>query len=82
MTTGKTMALTIWIFVGKVMSLLFNMLTRFAIAFLPKSKHLLISWLQSHVILEPKKIKSATVSIVSSSLCHEMMEPDAMILVF
>ena len=67
MTTGKTIALTIWTFVGKVMSLLFNILSRFVIAFLPKSKHLLISWLQSQseVILEPKKIKSATVSTFS-----------------
>ena len=70
--------------VGKVMSLLFNMLSRFVIAFLPRSKHLLISWLQSPsaVILEPKKIKSVTVSIVSPSICHEMMGPDAMILDF
>ena len=69
MTTGKTIALTRWTFVGKVMSLLFNMLSRLIIAFLPGSKHLLISWLQSpsSVILEPKKIKSATVSIVSPS---------------
>ena len=69
MTTGKTIALTKWTFVGKVMSLLFNMLSRLIIAFLPGSKHLLISWLQSpsSVILEPKKIKSATVSIVSPS---------------
>ena len=71
-------------FVGKVMSLLFNMLSRFVIAFLPKSKHLLISWLQSlsAVILEPKKIKSVTVPIISPSICHEVMWPDAMILVF
>ena len=70
MTTGKTIALTKWTFVGKVMSLLFNMLSRLIIAFLPGSKHLLISWLQSpsSVILEPKKIKSATVSIVSPSM--------------
>ena len=69
MTTGKTIALTIWTFVGKVMSLLFNMLSRFIIAFLPRSKHLLISWLQSPsaVILEPKKIKSVTVSIKQGS---------------
>ena len=75
MTTGKTLALTRQTFVGKVMSLLFNMLSRLVIAFLPKSKHLLISWLHSPsaVILEPKKIKSLTVSILSSSLCHEMM---------
>ena len=69
MTTGKTIAMTIWTFVGKVMSLLFNMLSRFIIAFLPRSKHLLISWLQSlsAVILEPKKIKSVTVSIKQGS---------------
>ena len=75
MTTGKTIALTIRTFVGKVMSLLFNMLSRFVIDFLPRSKCLLISWLQSPsaVILEPKKIKSVTVSIVSPSICHEMM---------
>ena len=84
MTTGKTIALTRWTFVGKVMPLLFSMLSRFVIAFLPKSKRLLISWLQSpsSVILEPKKIKSLTVSIVSPSICHEAMGPDAMILVF
>ena len=84
MTTGKTKALTIQIFVGKVMSLLFNMLSRLVIAFLPRSKHLLISWLQSlsTVILEPRKIKSVTVSIVSPPICHEVMGPDAMILVF
>ena len=84
MTTGKTVALTTGNFVGKEMSLLFNMLSRFVIAFLPRSKHLLISWLQSPsaVILEPKKIKSVTVSIVSPSVCHEVMEQDAMILVF
>ena len=83
-TTGKTVALTTWTFVGKVMSLFFNMLSGLIIAFLPKSKHLLISWLQSAsaVILEPKKIKSVTVSIVSSSICYEMMGPNAMILVF
>ena len=83
-TTGKTIALTRWTFVGKVMSLFFNMLSRLVITFLPKSKHLLISWLQSPfaVILEPKKIKSVTVSIVSPSICHEVMGPDAMILVF
>ena len=70
-TTGKTIALTRWTFVGKEMSLLFNTLSRFVIAFLPRSKHLLISWLQSlsAVILEPKKIKSVTVSIVSPSVC-------------
>ena len=84
MTTGKTIALTRWTFVGKVMSLLLNMLSRLVIAFLARSKHLLISWLQSLsvVILEPPKIKSVTVSIVSPSVCHEVMGPDAMILVF
>ena len=84
MTTGKTIALIRWIFVGKVMSLLFDMLSRLFTAFLPRSKHLLISWLQSPsaVILEPKKIKSVTISIVSPSICHEVMGPDAMILVF
>ena len=84
MTTGKNIALTRWTFVGKVMSLLFNMLSRLAIAFLPRSKYLLISWLQlsSTVILEPKKIKSVTVSIVSPSICHEVMGPDHMIFVF
>ena len=77
MTTGKIIALIIWTFVGKVMSLLFNMLSRLAIAFLPRSKHLLISWLQSPsaVILEPKKIKSVTVSIVCPSICHEVIGP-------
>ena len=81
---GKTMALTIQTFAGKVMSLLFNTLSRFVIAFLPRRKCLLLSWLQSPsvVILEPKKIKSVTVSIVSTSICHEMMGPGAMILVF
>ena len=84
MTTGKTIALTIWTFVGKVMFLLFNTLPRFIIAFHPRSKSLWISWLQSWsaVILEPKKIKSVTVSIVSPSICHEVIELDAMILVF
>ena len=84
MTTGKNKALTMWIFVGKVMSLLFIMLSRLIIAFLPSSKRLLISCLQSPsaVILEPKKIKSVTVSIVSPSICHEVIGPDAMILVF
>ena len=84
MTTGKTIAFTTWTFVAKVMSLLFNILSRFVITFLPRSKHLLISWLQSPstVILEPKKIKSVTLSIVSPSICHEVMGPDAMILVF
>ena len=73
MTTGKSIALTWWIFVGKVMPLLFNMLSRLVIAFLPGSKHLLISWLQSPsaVILEPSKIKSVTISIVCPSICHE-----------
>ena len=72
MTTGKTITLTRWTFVGKVMSLFFNILSRLVIAFLPRSKHLLISWLQSQsaVILEPQKIKSVTVSIVSPSICH------------
>ena len=84
MTTEKTIALTRQTFVDKVMSLLFNMLSRFVITFLPRSKHLLISWLQSPsvVILEPRKIKPATVSTVSPSICHEVMGPDAMILVF
>ena len=84
MTTGKTTALTIWTFIGKAMSLLFNMLPRFVIAFLPRSKRLLISWLQSPsaVILEPRKIKSDTVCTVSPSISHEVMGPDAMILVF
>ena len=84
MTTGKNIALTIRTFDGKVISLLFNMLSRFVIAFLPRSKHLLISWLQSPsaVILEPKKIKSVTISIVSPSICHEVMGQDAMIFCF
>ena len=84
MTTGKTIALTRWTFVGKVMSLLFNILSRLVIAFLPRSKHLLISWLQSPsaLILEPPERKSITVSIVSPSICHEVMGLDAMILVF
>ena len=84
MTTGKTIALTRQTFVGKLMSLLFNMLSRFDIVFLTRSKSLLRSWLQapSAVILEPKKIKSLTVSIVSPSICHEVMGPDAMIFVF
>ena len=84
MTTGKTIALPGRTFVGKVMSLLYNMLSRLVIAFLPRSKRLLISWLQSPsaVILEPPKIKSVTVSIVSPSVCHEVMGLDAMILVF
>ena len=80
MTIGKTITLTRWTFVSKVVFLLFNMLFRLIIAFLPRSKRLLISWLQpqSAVILEPKKIKSVTVSIVSPSICHEVMGPDAM----
>ena len=82
MTTGKTRALTRWTFVGKLMSLLLNMLSRLVITFLPRSKRLLISWLQSAMILEPPKIKSATVSTVSPSISHEVMRPDAMILVF
>ena len=84
MTTGKTIALTRQTFVGKVMSLLFNMLSRLVIAFLPRSKHLLTSWLQSPsaVILEPRKVKSVMVSTVSPSICHEVMGLDAMILVF
>jgi len=83
MTTGKTIALTRWTFVGKVMCVLFNMLSRLVIAFLPRSKRLLVSWLQSPsaVILEPQEIKSVTVSIVSPTICHEVMGPDAMILV-
>ena len=81
MTTGKTTALMIQTFVGKVLSLLFNMLSRFVIDFLSRSKHLLIPWLQSPsaVILELKKMKSVTISIVSPSICHEVMGPDAMI---
>ena len=84
MTTGKTRALTRQTFVGKAMSLLFKMLSRLVITFLPRRKHLLISWLQSPsaVILEPPKIKSVTVSTVSTSICHEVMGLDAMILVF
>ena len=84
MTTGKTIALTRRTLVGKVLSLLINMLSRFVIAFLPRSQHLLISWLQSPsaMIWEPEKIKSATVSTVSPSISHEVMGPDAMILVF
>ena len=84
MTTGKTIALIRWTFVDKVMSLLFNILSRLVITFLLRSKHLLISWLQSPsaVILEPVKIKSATVSTVSPSICDEMMGLDAMILIF
>ena len=84
MITGKTIALTRWTFVGKVISLLFNMLSRLVIIFLPRSKCLLISWLQSPsaVILEPPKIKSDTVSTVSPSIHHEVMGLDAMIFVF
>ena len=84
MTTRKTITLTTWTFVSKVMSLFFNILFRLVITVLPRSKHLLISWLQSPsaVILEPKKIQSVTVSIVSPSICHEVMGPGAMILSF
>ena len=84
MNTGKTIALTRWTFVGKVMSLLFNMLSRLVITFLPRSKRLLISWLQSPllVILEPKNIKSLTVFTGSPSIYHEVIGPDTMILVF
>ena len=84
MTTEKTIALIRWIFAGKVMSLLLNMLARFVTAFLPRNKRLLISWLQSPsaVILEPPKIKPVTASIVSPSIWHEVMGPDAMIFVF
>ena len=82
-TTGKTIALTRQTFVGKVMSLLFNMLFRLVITFLQRSKHLLISWLQSlsAMILEPENIKSVIVSTVSPSICHDVMGPDAIILV-
>ena len=78
MTIGKTIALTRWTFVGKVISLLYNMLSRFVLTFLPRSRRLLISWLQSPpaVILEPKKIKSVSVSTVSPSICHKVMGPD------
>ena len=84
MTTGKTIALTVQTFVGKVMSLIFNMLSWFVIAFLPRSKRLLISGLQSPsaVIVEPKKNKLITVSIVSLSICHEVMGPDAIVFIF
>ena len=89
MTSGKAIGLTRWTFADKVMSLLFNMLSRLVITFLPRSKHLLISWLQScsllissAVIWEPQKIKSDTVSTVSPSISHEVMGPDAMIFVF
>ena len=84
MTTGKTAALTIWTFVSKVLSLLFNTLSRFIIAFLPRSKCLLSSWFQSlsTVILEPNKIKSVTVSSFSPYISHKVMGPDAMIFIF
>ena len=84
MTSGKTIALTICIFAGKVMSLLFKMLSMFVIAFLPRSNGLLISWLQSlsTVILEPKKIQFATASTFCKAMYHEVMGPDAMIFVF
>ena len=84
MNTGKTIALTRWTFAGKVMSLLFTILSRLVITFLSGGKHLLISWLQSPsaVVLESKKIKSVTVSIASPSLCYEVMGLDAIILVF
>ena len=84
MTIGKTITWTRWTFVGKIMSLLFNMSSRLVVVFLAKSKCLLMSWLQapSAVILEPKKIKSVTVSIVSPSICYEVMGLDAMIFVF
>ena len=84
MTTGNTTALTRWNFVDKVMSLVFNMLSKLVITLLPRKKHLFISWLKSPsaVILEPKKIKSATVSMVSPSICHEVMGPDTIIFVF
>ena len=84
MTIGKNIGLTRWTFAGKVTSLLLNMLSRLVIAFLPRSKYLLISWLQSPsaVILEPKKIKSVTVSTVSPSICYDLMGTDAVILVF
>ena len=84
MTIGKTIALTRWTFFGKLMSLLFNMLSKLVITFLPRSKRLLISWLQSPspVIKKPKKIKSVTVFTFYSPICHEVMGPDTMILVF
>ena len=84
MTTGKTVALTRWTFIGTVMSLLFHMLSRLIIAFLPKSKNILISWLQSTsaVILEPPKIRSVAISIFSSYICHEVTGPNVIILVF
>ena len=84
MTTGKNIAMTVWTFVYKMMFVLFNMLSRFVIDFLPRSKHLLILWLQSPsaVIFEPKKIKSATISTFPPSICHEVMPLDAMTLAF
>ena len=82
MTTGKTIALTIWTFASKVVSLLFNMLSRFVIAFLPRSKRLLISWLQSWSAVILEKIKSVTASSFSPSICHKVMGLDAMIFVF
>ena len=84
MTTGKTIAFAIWAFVSKVMSLLFNTLSRFVIAFLPRNKRLLVLWLQSPstMILEPKEIKSVTASTLSPTICHEVMGEDVMILVF
>ena len=84
MTTGKTIVLTGWTFVSKVMSLFFNMLSKLVIVVFPRSKSLLISWLQSPsaVTLEPRKIKSVTISIGSPSICHEVMGPDALIFVF
>ena len=84
MTTGKTITLTRWTFVGKIMSLLYTMLSRLLIVFLSRSEGLLVSWLQSlsAVILEPKKITAVTVSIVSPSICHEVMGPDALIFIF
>ena len=84
MTTGKTIPLTIWTFVSKLISLFFNMLSGFVIAFLPRSKHLLISWLQSQstVFLEPKKINSVTVSTFPPSICREVIGPDTMILTY
>ena len=84
MTTGKIIDLTLWTFVGRGMSLLFNTLSRFVIAFLPRSNHLLMPWMRppSAVILEPKKRKYATASTFSPSICHEVMEPDAIIFMF
>ena len=84
MTTGKTIALTRWTFVDKAMCQIFNMVSRLIVTFIPRSKRLLISWVQSPsaVILELQKLKAVTVSIVSPSICHEVMGPDAMILVF